>query len=326
MLLRQLILSSLLLLPALLLSNTAQAERLTTREALSRLEETLQNRTDDGLLNPSEILPAMVVSVRPIFQESLGWYPTAAIVSLTRVFKSRGLRICEACMAPRTFVERGRLEQSQGVIGLEEIVRLDESMRGTSQPARSAIWLNEHESGVALRVVDLRNGRIILAENFDPELREITDSKRLSNLSRELERRARGDSITQIFADFAVYPGQHISADWTEQWGDSNSNISGITISMWDPLLGLGVNYYRVMDTYPVLVGGQFLISLPTALVQGMTRGNGEEVVDPLFTGVGVIRVPFGKSNYGAVLTLSTNGNVGIGLSFMNFSFLPVLP
>ena len=45
-----------------------------------------------------------------------------------------------------------------------------------------------------------------------------------------------------------------------------------------------------------------------------------------LMTGVFVARVPFGRSNYGAVLTASTNGQIGVGISLMNMSLLPVLP
>ena len=41
---------------------------------------------------------------------------------------------------------------------------------------------------------------------------------------------------------------------------------------------------------------------------------------------MGVLRVPFGRSNYGALATVSTNGAFGFGLSLMNIHFLPVLP
>jgi len=43
-------------------------------------------------------------------------------------------------------------------------------------------------------------------------------------------------------------------------------------------------------------------------------------------TGVAVVRVPFGRSNYGALLSASTNGQVGLGISLLNISLLPVIP
>jgi hypothetical protein len=36
--------------------------------------------------------------------------------------------------------------------------------------------------------------------------------------------------------------------------------------------------------------------------------------------------VPFGASNYAVLLSVSTNGQVGVGLSFLNTSLIPVLP
>ena len=57
----------------------------------------------------------------------------------------------------------------------------------------------------------------------------------------------------------------------------------------------------------------------------GPEHGGGD-VLDPLVTVVGVARVPFGRSNYGGVVTVSTNGQVGIGISLLNISLLPVIP
>jgi hypothetical protein len=122
----------------------------------------------------------------------------------------------------------------------------------------------------------------------------------------------------------AIYPGQHISLDWTEQWGKSNAQMSGITISLFDPVLGLGACHYRAVDFFDILVGGKLIVSIPTALVASF--GDVGNVVDPRLTAVGIVRVPFGRSNYGGVLSVSTNGQLGLGISLMNISLLPVLP
>lgn len=144
-------------------------------------------------------------------------------------------------------------------------------------------------------------------------------------MAAELDRRARGDSITQAFFDAALYPGQHLSLDWTEQWGATNTNLSGVSISLLDPVLGLGVAHYHSIAFMNILVGFKGLASVPTALSRSLS-GEDQEVIDPLFTGVFVIKIPFGRSNYGAMLTASTNGVVGLGISLMNVSVLPVLP
>jgi len=45
-----------------------------------------------------------------------------------------------------------------------------------------------------------------------------------------------------------------------------------------------------------------------------------------LITGVAVVRIPIATSNYGVLLMASTNGRVGVGISLMNTSLLPVIP
>lgn len=228
-------------------------------------------------------------------------------------------------MAPRAYTENGQLAYQTGPVGLDEVIRLDELSRGDSQPARSAIWLDEHRGGIAVRIVDLRTARVLFAKNVDPDLIENRNSKRMHRLSEELERRARGDSLTQGFVDFAIYPGQHISLDWTDQWGKNNYNLSGVTLSVLDPIIGVGACHYRRVNFFNVLLGGKVILSLPTTIVRSI--GDSDfDLLDPLLTGVAVARVPFGRSNYGAVVTASSNGQIGIGISLMNISLLPVIP
>jgi hypothetical protein len=294
-----------------------------TRDSLDRLQEILDLRVEDGQLNRSEVVPALLVSVQPHWEESQGWFAARAIEVLEHAFGAGNLRLCEACMAPRAFVGDGNLVYQTGPVALDEVVRLDDQARGNAQPARSAIWLDEHRGGVAIRIVDLRTARVLFAQNVDPFLVENANSERMYTLSEELERRARGDSLTQAFVDFALYPGQHVSLDWTEQWGPTNANLSGVTLSAYDPVIGLGACHYRRIELLNTLIGAKLLVSLPTAVV----RIAGEaDVIDPLLTAVALTRVPFGRSNYGAILTVSTNGEVGIGISLMNIRLLPVIP
>lgn len=296
-----------------------------TRDALDRLEEILELRVDDGQLAPSEVVPAILVSVEPRYEESEAWFAARSLEVLTHAFGNGNLRLCEACMAPRAFVGDGQLVYQAGPIGLDEVVRLDDQARGDAQPAKTAIWLDEHRGGVAIRIVDLRTARVLFAQNVDPSLVENRNSQRLYTLSEELERRARGDSITQAFVDLAVYPRQHISLDWTDQWGPTNANLSGITLSLIDPVAGVGAVHYRRLELLNILVGAKVIVSMPTALVR-LVDDSGAEIIDPMLTGVALTRVPFGRSNYGAVLSVSTNGVFGVGISLMNISLLPVLP
>lgn len=316
-----------LLLAALLLlgGQAARAGAATSRDAMDRLEEVLELRLEDGRLTADSVLPAILVSAAPAYEASAPWFTTRAIEVLERNFGGDGLRLCEACMAPRTTVEGGTLVYQAGPISLAEAQRLDEQSRGAGTPARSAIWIDEHDGGVAIRIVDLRTARVLYAQNIDPNLVESSNSRRMATLSEELERRARGDSLTQTFVDIALFPGQHVSVDITDQWGADNRKLSGLTISLFDPVIGIGLAHHHCIDALHMLVGGKAIMSVPTAIVR--TVGDqGGDVIDPLLTVTGIVRVPFGRSNYGAILSASTNGQIGLGISLMNIAFLPVLP
>lgn len=308
-----------------LLLSVAQAGPTTTRDALDRLAEVLQLRVENGRLDLEQALPAILVQVQPHYEGSTAWFATGAIESLEQALGRGSLRLCEACMVPRLWVEDGYMAYQSGPIGLDEVARLDASGRGGAQPARSAVWVEEYRWGVSVRIVSLETGQVLFAQNIDPELTENFNSQRLYTLSEELERRARGDSLTQAFADFALYPGQHVSFDWTDQWGPTNRNLSGLSLSAFDPVLGIGACHYRALPVLDMLVGGKVLLSLPTAAARSIDSSNGD-ILDPLLNVALVARVPFGHHNYGGVISLSTNGQVGVGVSLMNISLLPVIP
>ncbi len=308
----------------LALSKPALAGAETARDSLDRLEEVLELRVEDGRLKSEDVMPAILVSAAPRTLESQAWYTTRVIEVLEKAFGAGGLRVCEACMAPRAIVDSGQMVYQVGPVGMDEVARLDDLNRGGSEPAKTAIWLDESAGGVSIRIVDMRTSRVIFAQNVDPTLVEVKNTHRLYTLTEEQERRARGLGLTQAFIDVAIYPGQHISLDWTDQWGKYNKQFSGMTLTILDPVLGIGAVHYYCLPILHALVGGQVVLSIPTGLVQGL--GQQGQVLDPLLTGTAVVRVPFGRSNFGGLLTASTNGEIGFGISLMNISLLPVLP
>ena len=309
---------------------TAHAGPEATRDAMDRLQEVLEARVEDERLVKEELLPTLLVSTQPQWEESQAWFGTRALEVLIATFGDEGLRLCEACMAPRTVAENGTLVVQTGPIGIDEVVRLDEQHRGTSAPARTAIWLDESRGGVSIRIVDLKTAGVLFAMNVDPLLVEQTNTKRRYRLAQELERRADGKSLTQAFVDASFFPNQHISLDWTDQWGKRNHQLSGITVSVLDPFLGIGAVHYTRTPLANTLIGGKLILSGPRALLRAVTpdaeTGPDDGLIDPLITGVAVVRVPIGRSNYGIFLSASTNARFGIGISLMNISLLPVIP
>jgi hypothetical protein len=308
------------------LVGAAQADPATTRDSMDRLQEVLELRLDEGRLTADDVVPALLVSATPRYESSAGWFGVRAIEVLERVFGDGTLRLCEACMVPRGWADEGSLTYQAGPVSLDEVAELDARTRGDGAAAKTAIWLDEHRGGVAIRIVDLDTGRVVFAQNVDPTLNEYTNTQRTYTLAEEYERRARRNSLTQGFFDASLYPRQHLSLDWTDQWGKTNANLSGVTISLFDPVVGLGICHYRRLPLLNILVGGKGILSLPTAVVSTFNDGGNNDVIDPLLTGVGVVRLPFGRSNYGLIATVSTNGVFGVGLSLMNFSLIPVIP
>ncbi len=307
------------------LVGTAHADPAATRDALDRLQEILEIRLDAGTLSAEEVVPALVVSTSPRYEASSEWFAGRTLDVLEQTFGSGTLRLCEACMVPRTWVEHGHLAYAAGPMSLDEIARLDASTRGSSPAAKTAVWIDEHRGGIAVRIVDIGTGKVVFARNIDPSLNEYRNSERMATLAEEYERRARGDSLTQGFVDVAFYPGQHISLDWTDQWGKTNANLTGVTLSILDPVAGIGLAHHRRVPLADMLVGGKLILSLPTAIVANVSDDS-SDVIDPLLTGVAMVRFPLGRSNYGLIASASTNGEIGLGISLMNFSLIPVIP
>lgn len=296
-----------------------------TAAALDRLQEVLALRVHDGALDPAALRPALLVQIQARPGTDPAWFQTRGIEALQASLGPGELRLCAACLAPRAALGEAGLVWQAGPLGLDELRELDRLARGEGRPARSAIWLEEQAAGVSLRVVDLDTGELRFARNVDPLLAEHRRSQQVYTMAEELERRARGQGLTQLFVDAAFLPGQHFSLDWTDQWGTTNANLTGLCISAFDPLLGLGAAHYRRVPLVNTLLGGKLLVSVPTGVVKAL-GDNPDDGLDPLLTAVGVVRVPFGRSNYGALLTVSTNAELGLGISLMNVSLLPFLP
>lgn len=320
------VLSRLCILWVLGAAGMAAAQRDLTREALTRLETRLTlNPKDAAALSPQELLPIMVVSTAPLFEETKSWYPTEALASLVRVFGPGAVRLCEACMVPRLHVHDGKVEQLTQGLSAPEIAQFDESLRGQSLPAKTAVWLDETMTGVSLRIINLASSRVVWAENFGPGSAEVDSVRRMAKLEQEKARRERGDALMHTFIDFGVAPHQHITLDWSEQWGDTNANLTGVTFSLLDPVLGIGGSYARIIpEVLNLTVGLQVLISLPTALVQSVTQ-DAPTLIDPLFNVAAVVRLPLFKTNFALFFSVSTNAKVAIGISLLNVTFLPVI-
>lgn len=228
-------------------------------------------------------------------------------------------------MNPRATMRDGAFVYAAGTLSLAEIVAIDTDMRGAAAPAMAAAWIDETNDGIAIRIISLSTGRILYAENLDGQLRARDRTARTFRFTDDQERRQRGESLTHVAIDIGLLPGQHISLDVLDQFGDKNLDLAGISVSAIDPILGIGGAYYRVIpEAFNLTLGLQALVAIPTAA--GNALGLEGELIDPLLTGVLVARWPIPNSGFGVLATASTNGTLTIGVSLLNVSFLPVLP
>ena len=304
-------------------SSSASAQREASRDALERLEDVLAPAVDGGALDG--VAPIIVVGARPAFEATRTWFPTAAVAAFGAAVGNAKLRACEVCMQPRAQAQEGAFVYSSGALSIAEIVAIDADTRGAAPPAAAAAWIDETDDGVAVRVVSLRTGQILFAQNIDGTLRETRRTAQNYRFTDDVERRLRGESLTHIWLDLGLLPGQHVSMDIVDQFGPHNLDMAGITASLFDPIAGFGAVYYRVIpEAFNLTIGLQGLVSIPTAI--GNAVGVDGEVIDPLFTGVAVIRWPIQQTSYAILATASTNGTVSVGVTLLNINFLPVLP
>lgn len=298
-----------------------------SREALARAEEMLSIELEKGGLVLKDVTPLMLVSVAPAYETSSKWYPTEALKTVVSVFGKDSVRVCEACMAPRVYSQEGRIDANSTPLDVAEIKELDARYRGESTPAKTAIWLDETPTGVSIRWVDLSNSRILFAQNVDPTLKEYSTTLRSVRLTSEVTRRIRGDSLTHTFVDLRLVGSFDLSLEWLEQWGDTNQNMSGLSVSVGDPVAGIGAAYYRVIpQALNLMLGGRVMLSVPTAIVQGISGQNDVNVISPLLTASLIARMPIPNTNMAAHLYASTNGVFGVGLTLLNLTLLPFLP
>ncbi|MDQ3235038.1 MAG: hypothetical protein M3Q07_24785, partial [Pseudobdellovibrionaceae bacterium] len=162
------------------------------------------------------------------------------------------------------------------------------------------------------------------ADTVDSRVDWPSRSMRTFTKSRLLERQARGEAILHTQWDFGISPaggGSHIGWSMMQQWGSSNQYLSGISLNITDPVLGFGVNWFRIMPTLRnTALGGKVLVSVPRLLTRAAESEDSEDgaIKDNLLTVVGMAKLPlFGPpEKFYAHIFFSTNGLFGLGLTF----------
>jgi hypothetical protein len=304
-----------------------------TRESLQRVEEVLKEKWESELLPKDELSPMIVSELTPYSAESDPEFRARALATLDRSFRGITLRICQICLNSRVRSEPGLVDFSVGEPGIEELKKIDAETRGDAAAAKSFVSMRESSAGVSIVITSLVNGAVLVAEHFTPELERQSSTAKNFNKAQDLLRRIEGKNITHAFGDFGVLGyssrtgfGAHVALDWMEQWGVQNQLLSGFSFSFVGPVLGVGPTFGMVLPGFlDATLGGKVHLSLVNGIISTLSRSN-IELFDPTVTFNGYARIPFGRSNYGAFVFVTSSISFGVGVSTLNTSFLPVLP
>jgi hypothetical protein len=322
-------------LGVLALSSSSLAQRASTDSALARAREALDAAQSERTLPADSTV--LLVEARPAFAETKASFPADAAAVVVEVFGPRRVRLCEACMNPRVIQDAGGVRYDTGEINLADLVALDAAARGSSPPARMAIWLQETPSGVALRVVDLKDGSLLLARHLDAGLATLQRSARQVSVTEDMHRRLRGDSLTHVHWNLGLFPGQHFGFDVLDQFGPTRQDLAGLTISFVNPVGGIGASYEHIFpEALNLAVGGKLIVGIPGVIAQAVGSQTG---VDPALTSfiggpltiMGTAQLPIFDTNYAVFAFAGLHlpafvPTAGVGISLLNLRILPFLP
>jgi hypothetical protein len=320
---------------ALAAAGPAGAQRATTDGALARAREAISDAQRDNVV-PIDVV-VLLVSAQPAFEETRSSFPAAAAAVVVDVFGPRQVRLCNACMNPRVVQGEGGLRYDTGELALADLLAVDAAARGTAPAARLGVWLDETPAGVALRIVDLGSGNLLLARHLEPGLATWKRSARHVSVTDDIRRRLRGDSLTHVHWNLGLYPGQHVGLELLDQFGPERRDLAGLSLSVLNPVAGIGGAYHHVFpEALNVAVGAKVIVGIPGLVVEAVndqagTDANLTAFIGGPITAMTTAQLPIFDTNYAVFAFAGVHlprfsPTVGVGVSLLNVHVLPILP
>jgi hypothetical protein len=320
---------------AVVAATPARAQRASTDGGLARAREALLEAQRDGAV-PTDVV-VLLVSARPAYAETRAAFPAAAAAVLVDVFGPGRVRACEACMNPRVVEGSAGVRYDTGEITLADALALDAATRGAAPAARLGAWLEETPTGVALRIVDLGDGSVLLSRHLDPALQTLQRSARQVTVTEDIRRRLRGDSLTHVHWNLGLYPGQHLSLELLDQFGPARTDLAGLSLTMVNPLLGVGGAYQRIFpEAWNVAVGGKVIVGIPGLVIDAFDQNLPPDpqiigLIGGPVTVMATAQLPIFDTNYAVFAFAGLHlpsflPSAGLGISLLNVHVLPILP
>lgn len=298
-----------------------QAEKL---NLMNKLFTILYEKIEDADLRYENIFPITVVRIESEdddIGQLISYIPTRSPDG-----KIADINICYECIS-------GSLELSAEEINFEQGGSLNK------KPTKTNMTIIENKFGFVYRLSSTSDSQIVDAATVTkgPSLENRTEKK--FSYYKNQERQYEGRSIYHSMFDFAVYPNPHIAWSYLEQWGEYNEYLSGFSLSLAGPGLGLGVAIFKALSSNPkLLVGTKVYANVFNVLQRTITgdsnseeeeteteEGEEEEergppdgvISDNLITVAIQVRYELlDNGRLGIIAFANTDASFGVGLSF----------
>jgi hypothetical protein len=298
-----------------------QAEKL---NLMNKLFTILYEKIEDADLRYENIFPITVVRIESEdddIGQLISYIPTRSPDG-----KIADINICYECIS-------GSLQLSAEKINFEQGGSLN------TKPTKTNMTIIENKFGFVYRLSSTSDSQIVDAATVTkgPSLENRSEKK--FSYYKNQERQYEGRSIYHSMFDFAVYPNPHIAWSYLEQWGEYNEYLSGFSLSLAGPGLGLGVAIFKALSSNPkLLVGTKVYANVFNVLQRTITgdsnseeeeteteEGEEEEergppdgvISDNLITVAIQVRYELlDNGRLGIIAFANTDASFGVGLSF----------
>ncbi len=315
------LLQFLILLAAWGQSTSAQALLQQTSSDLAVLEDALRYEIEIRPALKSTALPALLAPPLHHWQESRTDFAPSVTKLLKTVFDQPNVVVdCQDCDAWRMHVRRGGSTMiHNGALSLEELALVKRDPRYAT--AKSVIYTEETPSGVAMRIINIADGSIIF-QTLASAGESLEDVRPYLHLTAEKQRRLRGESLFYSFVNFGIYPTGMLQFEFIEQWGSHNQHLSGIGISLFNPIFALGgVYHYLLRSNRRIHITGSVYYPIASALQSSISTNDSST---GSFVIQGGAQYTF-QSSFGVFAALSTEGAITLGFNLYNPLLMPFL-
>lgn len=267
----------------------------------------------------ARVTPTLLATPVHHWYESRQDFASQATAMIKSILKEpNDVILCGDCNLWRLNIATGeRLHMQNGELALGELTIL-KSQQKYGQ-AKSLTVIRETPSGIELKVVELDDGRILLSALADGNS-DLDTQKPWLRYTKERSRRLRGEGLTYGMVNLGVYPKPLVQFEFIEQWGAQNQHLSGVGISLINPVAALGAVYHYLWHSNKKIhFSGALYLPLAETLVPDQDQGPvGRFVLQ------GMAQYNFSKSHaFG--LSISTQGVVSLGIVFQDILLLPII-